>query len=377
MLYLQTCLIGVAILLVPMLCRYHSRGADWRAFRAVLWVVMADLICETATWLLNGQTFPGAYGCIYLANLFTILLQPVMGVLWLRYVVVKLGVRVSHARPAMALCLLPLLLNAALLFTNHWTGHVFVLVNNAFTRGRLFWVDVVLSFLYPALATILSLRCARSADTRARRREALLFAAFLIPPICGAVIQLIFYGTYLFLIGFAFSLLIIFVNTQNEQITVDYLTKTNNRASLMYDFERKARQIGGERRLYLFINDVDEFKRFNDLYGHAVGDRVLVAVADTLKRACDDEKCFLARLGGDEFGILLLCDSDGVAERLAAKIEARFAERPQDAQIPAPISVSVGYAPCADASDTVDDLIRQADRMMYAHKKEHKLARAT
>lgn len=74
----------------------------------------------------------------------------------------------------------------------------------------------------------------------------------------------------------------------------------------------------------MLIMDIDFFKKFNDTYGHLVGDKVLVALADTLKRTVRENDC-VARFGGEEFSILLTeCTRDGVwevAERIRKAVE--------------------------------------------------------
>ena len=74
----------------------------------------------------------------------------------------------------------------------------------------------------------------------------------------------------------------------------------------------------------MIIIDIDFFKKFNDTYGHLCGDRVLIALAKTLKHTVRENDC-VARFGGEEFSILLSeCDSDSVfsiCERIRTEIE--------------------------------------------------------
>lgn len=74
----------------------------------------------------------------------------------------------------------------------------------------------------------------------------------------------------------------------------------------------------------MMIIDIDFFKKFNDTYGHLCGDRVLIALANTLKRTVREDDC-VARFGGEEFSILLTeCEPDcvfDVCERIRKEIE--------------------------------------------------------
>jgi diguanylate cyclase (GGDEF)-like protein len=121
--------------------------------------------------------------------------------------------------------------------------------------------------------------------------------------------------------------------------------------------------------LVLLMTDIDDFKAFNDTYGHPVGDAVLRSIARTLRdgvRGTD----IVARYGGEEFAILLVeTESEGgmlVAERLRAAVAGlSFAE----SGITRQVSVSVGLA-CfpADARDE-RTLIERADEALYTAKR--------
>lgn len=112
-------------------------------------------------------------------------------------------------------------------------------------------------------------------------------------------------------------------------------------------------------RVALLI-DVDRFKAINDGHGHAIGDKVLVAIAHALQRGVGGD--FVARLGGDEF--LVVTDADDPAA--AAERLRRRACR-GEAGLP-PWTLSIGGA-CIEAGDrSIDDVIQRADLSMYRAK---------
>lgn len=126
--------------------------------------------------------------------------------------------------------------------------------------------------------------------------------------------------------------------------------------------------------LSLVIFDVDDFKRFNDTYGHPDGDRVLLAVAEILRetlRNCD----IPFRYGGEEF-IALLPETGRdaavlVAERIRQEIEiASRRHLPED--IPHGVTVSVGVAAFPGDAETADKLLKVADGLLYRAKKHGK-----
>lgn len=156
-----------------------------------------------------------------------------------------------------------------------------------------------------------------------------------------------------------------------ELVVRDPLTKINNRAYL----ERHAPRIleFAARRdfpVHLCFIDLNGFKAVNDALGHEAGDRVLIAVAQTIQamvRSYD----ICVRLGGDEF-VVLLPDADAAKAQLfcsrlhqaLAKIDvAQISGQPTSLRI----SAAVGLATHA-CGQSLEDLLREADQLMYAVK---------
>jgi diguanylate cyclase (GGDEF)-like protein len=148
------------------------------------------------------------------------------------------------------------------------------------------------------------------------------------------------------------------------QAHTDSLTGLANRVALLDRLEHELVRCdrGGEPVTVLFL-DLDRFKIVNDSLGHHVGDRLLVAVAERLRRCIRDEDV-CARLGGDEFAILLRGSTDpsAVAERIIESLRARF----QIGEHEVFVSVSVGIATGREDADT---LLRNADVAMYHAKR--------
>ena len=126
------------------------------------------------------------------------------------------------------------------------------------------------------------------------------------------------------------------------------------------------KHIGG----LLCLIDCDKFKAINDTYGHAVGDSVIIAVAETLQNSCRENDIVL-RLGGDEFAMYI----PGLLDRQAADL---FTERVFAAissiQIPEmgtkQIYVSMGASFCLEDEEiSFDRLYKEADEAMYQSKK--------
>jgi diguanylate cyclase (GGDEF)-like protein/PAS domain S-box-containing protein len=147
----------------------------------------------------------------------------------------------------------------------------------------------------------------------------------------------------------------------------DALTGLINRRRFEEELERHLAQgrrygMGGA----LLVLDLDGFKAVNDNHGHRAGDRVLIAVATTLKRRLR-ESDVVARLGGDEFAVLLPRAAPREAERVCQALEQAIRD-----EVPAPgerhIEASVGFAPFTDSVGSIDEVLSAADASMYAVK---------
>jgi diguanylate cyclase (GGDEF)-like protein len=151
----------------------------------------------------------------------------------------------------------------------------------------------------------------------------------------------------------------------NFKASHDVLTGVYNRAG--YELLLSSVDL---KNTYMLLFDVDNFKNINDTYGHEVGDKALVKLADVLKSnfRSDDHIC---RIGGDEFVVFMVHTSGMQKELIASKIDQINALLgAADDEVPY-FSVSVGVASGADATDA-EGLFEQTDEAMYQSKKSGK-----
>jgi diguanylate cyclase (GGDEF)-like protein len=155
-----------------------------------------------------------------------------------------------------------------------------------------------------------------------------------------------------------------------KHATTDALTGLGNRHAMEESFPREVeRCIQNESPVSLIMIDVDNFKPFNDMFGHVAGDRALSAVAKIL---CNQfrPRDLLVRYGGDEFAVLLpgVCEKESliIAERVRAAVSGDT-ENSADSLIQIPIRVSMGVAEIA-SNGTFESLLKAADEALYRAK---------
>lgn len=156
----------------------------------------------------------------------------------------------------------------------------------------------------------------------------------------------------------------------------DDLTGLRNRRGFFLLAEPQlhlARRLG--RPVVLYFGDLDGFKRINDQFGHAVGDRALADIAAIL-RDTFRETDVIARLGGDEFVVLALESASGDSAALLLRLEEHLEQYNRRGGQPFRLAISVGVAHSApESTESLDELVRRADADMYRVKQRRHAAR--
>lgn len=149
----------------------------------------------------------------------------------------------------------------------------------------------------------------------------------------------------------------------------DGLTGVANRRHFYLLAEQAQRRSARSQTPMAFlILDIDHFKRINDQWGHAAGDAVLKGFVERVASALRDVD-LLARLGGEEFAVLLENASEAQALQVAERIREAVGVSALNIDGQAiPVTVSIGAAVWRGASQTLDELMHQADLALYAAK---------
>jgi diguanylate cyclase (GGDEF)-like protein/PAS domain S-box-containing protein len=144
----------------------------------------------------------------------------------------------------------------------------------------------------------------------------------------------------------------------------DPLTGLGNYRRLVEALDAEVKRTGRTGRPFaVLLLDLDQLKKINDRYGHLIGSQALCRVADVLRVFCRSIDT-AARYGGDEFAVILPETTAAAARLVASRIRSRVATD----SLQLPLSVSTGVAVYPQDGETMEALLRTADRELYGMK---------
>jgi diguanylate cyclase (GGDEF)-like protein len=185
-------------------------------------------------------------------------------------------------------------------------------------------------------------------------------------PVWNAFVRLAFFV----LLGLFTSTLKRIFEHQEDLASTDSLTGVVN---TRYFYELAGKELERAKRygrpFSIAYMDLDNFKEVNDVYGHGAGDELLCFIAATISDNIRKND-ILARVGGDEFVLMLPEIKDGDAGYVLEKLRSLIIGGMPDYRFP--VTLSVGVITYISQPDSVEDMVREADNLMYSVKNDTK-----
>lgn len=270
-----------------------------------------------------------------------------------------------------AILLVPLAALLVLLVTTNMTKWLFYFGENGeFVRGPLYCLQFIPSLLYILISSVKNLIGVLALKHYERHETFVTMFSYSVPTFICAILQFFFQTAPILSVAPTISLLLVYTNSLKIQLSLDSLTGIFNRKALADTLSEKVKSQRKNKKLYFLFIDIDDFKTFNDKYGHNDGDKALQLVADVLNEICYHTGGACARYGGDEFAVVQELDENANISVLCEEIKNAVIERSKAKEFKFPVNVSVGYAEYGKDAQNVPALIRFADKQMYANKKE-------
>ena len=371
---LLLCFIYTAVLLFSVKAELGTE-TEVLVFKWILRIMLIALIIDAITHC----QYRGAINLpipiiAFCYSTYMFLFSGVSPLLWLIFAESRLGNVFSTNRKYLWFAIIPVIVMGIISYSSMVTGWFFSFdANGVYVRGPLWVVQSLFAYSYFLYTTVHAFILAAKQKSKHIRKQYYIIGSFVIAPIFGGLLQL-FIGSHPFVApSCTIAYLFIFVNIQSNMIYHDSLTRLNNRKMADEYLEEMIASANEYNAFYLFILDVNNFKGVNDTYGHVEGDNCLRNVAEVLKESINKYNGFIARFGGDEFISIIEESHIKNPEDYINDFNEILEKRCLQENIPYEISLSIGYARCADNKMDVSNLISLADKYMYQNKASKKL----
>lgn len=304
----------------------------------------------------------------HFGNFMIFALNLVMPSLWLLYVYIQILQEESKLRRLCSFLVVLNCVNVVMVVVSQYDGWFYYIDSkNIYHRGPFYLLPVIIAIILIALAYLLIIKYRNSMD----RKQVFTLAFFAVLPCVGIALQTVFFGISFMLNSIVISLLLVFLNIQNNNLYTDYLTGVYNRKKFELYLREKIRTSRENKTFSAIMLDVNNFKKINDTLGHDVGDSAL-RISTNLLKSCLRTNDFIARIGGDEFCILLDISNKSELEEIVHRINHCFQVYNANSKQPYEIYFSMGYAVYDYHSMKLEDFIKQLDILMYENKQQSK-----
>lgn len=376
--YLQSnavCLVIFGIVLSHNLLR-KDRTEKQIKYNLTLIAFMSYFVSDTLWAGVIAGVLPNVLSLVLILNFTNYLIMAGITFAWLCYAMAVEEVQNRDKPTKLFALLVPFILTSVALIVTYIAAPGSLLDES--NKPKLLYNAflVVVPIIYIISSLVYSLRRVKGETNADEKRKHLSVGLFPLIVIVGGLAQILLLNgeSALFCSCCTVFMLIFYIQSMEKQISVDPLTGLNNRGQL----SRYLSQSSGAHKdatTFILMIDVNDFKRINDTFGHAEGDRALVIVAGALKQIVDGRNfpTFLGRYGGDEFILIAHTVNEKEIERMIVEIRQRIEEDCFLQQTPYVIFVGIGYDKVGGDSDTFQKCIARADDNLYLDKKNCKL----
>ena len=363
-----------AVFLLFKLTPDMATKSERNSFQYLILLYMAYLAVNLSCMLqLNGVIFPPRLIC-YAICFFSLLTVIFNGVALYHFIMMRFLKPLPFSpRCYVTISITPLTVMMVCLILSFTNGMVFSLdENNAVVYGPAYSVLTIGSlFYYLAIIALLLHRLAKK-NSYNRRQQALTSLGAVLLLIAAILVNTLFRSVSILPPVILITIVILFINMQEDVVHTDALTGMNNRRKANEYIGGLIENLSEEKPLILYMCDINRFKQINGRYGHAEGDKALLLVAKTLKTVIDRYEGFAARFGGDEF---LLSHStkdtsSDTPQELIKSINQMLSDACKKADCPYTLSLCIGHTLCTDPSRPLQDYIYEADQDLYVCKRK-------
>ena len=315
----------------------------------------------------------------YSINYILLVLLSLIAATWLTFALAIMDVPWRETRKGWLVTHLPTILSAAVTFIlllaapslliddelNTTTLYTTTLYQVLFLAAPIFYI--IFGFVN-------SMREASKKENVLNRKLFFIIGIYPVTVLLSGVMQMLFLNAPFFCFNSMIMIILFNLLSMEDQISIDPLTKLNNRGQLMRFAMQESSIHKSGLRTFVVMADANDFKKINDTYGHVEGDRALRMIASALKITASelDYPPFIARFGGDEFVMIVYADpdvdSDAILDELMEKVNGILKELCAKNEAQYVVSMTMGCAEVGPDESFQASLVR-SDENLYQIKK--------
>jgi len=316
-----------------------------------------------------GGALPKSRFLVGFFNLTNFILLSLIAYCWFMYMAASENLLLDKRWRRPRLLLLPAVISVIVMIAAYITNPLFWINENSELSDLYFPMMVAVPLLYVVASFIISMFNAARSESREEKRLFILIGFYPLSIVVFGLVQTFILNAPLFCFGCTIMMLFFYIQSMQMQISVDFLTKLNNRGQIMRYMDRI--KYSENESCYVVMIDINRFKQINDSYGHMEGDRALTIVADSLRQTAEQIKAptFLGRYGGDEFIMIV---QTGPENEKIGEIISLFGnileEKARKLALPYQLEASAGFDFLKDSNDSVEKCLKRADEKLYLDK---------
>ena len=322
--------------------------------------------------LIIGGYIPRSSVSVAAVNILNAILLSAITGFWFIYVELSQGEQYITVFKSRIITLIPAMAETVIMVFLFTLFPKAVLGENNELTVTYYVIFISVPALYIIVSSVRSFIRAFKKENYAVRSRILVCGVYPVMLTLFGIMQVAWLQAPIFCFGSTIIMLYVYIISLNDQVSLDELTKLNNRTQLMkYVVSESSKQNVDKSVHYILMIDLNKFKQINDQFGHIEGDFALKRTADALKEACSDHmlKTFIARYGGDEFIVIVRTDNENAVRDLCSKIKSTLIRINEESGARYKLTASIGYSSYNGDVFEFQKALSEADEALYRDKK--------
>ena len=375
--YVEANIVSIVIFTLLLLRELGSIGRQSKqvVFINIIFAHIMYFLSDICWALILGHYLPPIPGLVAAANIINAIVLSCITGFWFVYAELSQGEAYIQRLRMRLLVLTPVLVTSVLILVLFIFFPGTVITEGINLTLTYYIVFLSVPVIYIIVSTVRSVIRAFRKENFAVRSLYLTSAAYPFGIAVIGVIQTLWLKIPMFCFGCSIMMLYVYISSLNDQVSLDELTKLNNRTQLKkYIANDIQKQNPGKIDRYVLMIDLNKFKHINDHYGHVEGDHAIKRAADALMMSCAGSpmKTFIARYGGDEFIVIVKTESEDQIKKLCSDIKETLIRLNTESGAAYELTASIGYAGYSADISNFQKALGEADEALYREKAARK-----